>query len=231
VIDRLISYVAPSGYGSVAIAGESSAAWASDEGGEAGIDAGAHRTGEGALRISGESGDLVLGVSALTSPLGFETAEGTQVDAQAVQVSGEHPALAGFEGPGVAWSFRFDEVEPAAVRCLWASSGKGLLVGFAIRPAGSSEHGFERVGFARIARGGTVTAFEQPLLSTEYDAAGSQRRATLELWTDEGTGLRGGGRRERGGRALLPGGVLEAAGFAWSIDGEPAIGGYDIVRD
>jgi hypothetical protein len=237
VIERLISFAAPAadGYGSVVIAGETAAAWARSREGEAEISNGAGRPGSGALRVSGpaEAGDLVLGISALTSPLAFEAAAGLRAQVQALQVSAEHPRLGALEGPGVAWSFDLGELEggaPAALRCLWAGSERGLLVGFAVRPGGADDHGSEGVGFARIARNGAVTAFDEPLLSTEYDAAGRQRRATLELWPEEGAAERGGGRCSASGRAELGDRVLDAAAFSWRVSGEAAIGGYDIVR-
>ena len=75
-----------------------------------------------------------------------------------------------------------------------------------------------------------MLAYEEPLLSTEYDAAGHQTRATLELWggSEDAIADRGGGRRLSGGTGQIGNSKLEGASFAWSIGGTPAVGAYEI---
>ena len=87
---------------------------------------------------------------------------------------------------------------------------------------------------ARISRDGGVVSYSEPLISTEYDTAGEQTRATLELWagdSEEGAfAERGGGLRTAGGRGRLAGQTLAAARFDWRFDGGAGVGGYEILR-
>ncbi len=100
---------------------------------------------------------------------------------------------------------------------------------FALRDGGAADHGSETVGAVRISGDGKVLAYDEPLLSTEYDDAGRQVRATLELWGEDGAlADRGGGLRRAGGRAALGESHLEAAAFEWSLGGQPAAGAYEI---
>jgi hypothetical protein len=239
MIERLISFAAGdgSGYGSLAIEAERGAAMLRWGDREVALPDAAVSRGEGAIRLSpGQAADpetdLILGVSATTSPLAFEAPGGIRAELQGLSVSGEHPDLDPLEGTGIAWSFGFADEPPASLRSLWcAGPGGGLLAGFAARPHDVSDHGSEQVGIVSISRNGQARSYAEPLISTEYDAAGSQMRATLELWgTDEGAiAERGAGRRVAGGEVRLGEATLRAAQFAWRLGGEDGIGGYDIV--
>jgi hypothetical protein len=192
--------------------------------------------GEGTLRLAAEGGELILGLAAQTSQLGFETGAGREVGVQAVGASGELRAAGsaepiGLEASGVSWTIAGED-DQGALRTAWAMLADGsLLVLFSLRPAAVDHHGSETVGAVRIAKDGAVTPFAEPLISTEYDAAGRQTRATLELWgeNEDGLAVRGGGRRAAGGTARLGGGTLEAARFEWRVDGVGGLGGYEII--
>jgi hypothetical protein len=75
-------------------------------------------------------------------------------------------------------------------------------------------------------------AFEEALLSTEYDEAGVQRRATLELWLDpeEGRPIRGGGTLISAVEVEMDGLHTRIAFFRWSIEGREGLGHYEIAR-
>lgn len=234
MLERLISFASPDGdaYGAVALTGaDTGAAFTGDGAQGHSIDDGAAERGDGAIRLScSGAGDLVLGIAAGTSPLGFETADGRTASVQAVGVSGDLPGGGSFEGPGVSWSFAGGQA-PAAVRTLWSLLSDGsLLVLFAIRDPGAGNHEAETLGAGLIQRDGSVESYSQPLLSTEYDAAGEQTRATLELWGDEEAEVptRGAGKRRFGGPAQLGEGTLTAARFDWRLEGVGGAGGYEI---
>lgn len=249
MVERLISFVDPEAgvYGAVALGGDGAAsACLAGADGALTIADGLAARGEGVLRVTGamraESGtegecSLILGLAARTSQLAFETGPDREVRLQAIGSSGEIEGSSGgvptgFEGSGVAWQIS-GEADQSALRSAWAMlEDRSLLALFALRPAGEEHHGHETVGAARIASDGAVTSYAEPLLSTEYDKAGSQVRATLELWGDEDGGLatRGAGTRVAGGRAALGEGELEAARFQWQLDGEAGFGGYEIFR-
>lgn len=234
MLERLISFAASDGdaYGAIALDGEDAAAAFTGDGATTHAigDVRAER-GDGAIRLPGGDGaDLVLGIAAGTSPLGFETQDGRKVSVQAVGVSGDLPGGGSFEGPGVSWTLEGDP-PPAAVRTLWSLQADGsLLVLFAVRDPGAGNHAEETLGAALIQRDGKVESYAQPLLSTEYDAAGEQTRATLELWGDEESEVpaRGAGKRLFGGSAQLGEGALVAARFDWRLEGVGGAGGYEI---
>jgi hypothetical protein len=75
-------------------------------------------------------------------------------------------------------------------------------------------------------------AFEEALLSTEYDEAGVQRRATLELWldTEEGRPIRGGGTLISAVEVEMEGLHTRIAFFRWSVEGREGLGHYEIAR-
>jgi hypothetical protein len=77
----------------------------------------------------------------------------------------------------------WDEI--GSVRVLSARLGDGrLLAVVALRPAGAEGHGDDLVVGA-IGDGEAFATVDQPLLSTEYDAAGQPRRVGLELYPGE----------------------------------------------
>lgn len=186
--------------------------------------------GEGRITLGGEGEPLELSWSPAGPLLEFEMGAGpARVHGVATSVAGAGGALS---GPGVLWDL--PEAGSSLLRTLWAVTSKGALtVLVAARPdGGEGEHGDEIVGAARILPGAEPYGYAEPLLSTEYDGEGAHTRATLELWPD-GDGHapeRGGGGRICGAADDGPGGALRAARFGWSLGGEQAVGGYEILR-
>lgn len=111
-------------------------------------------------------------------------------------------------------------------------SDGGLLALSAVRPAGSREHGDERVTAVVCDPDGAPIEISETLLSTEYGSDGVQRRATLELWVhdDAGQPLRGGGTLISSATVRQPGQVSQIAFFRWSVEGREGLGHYELVR-
>jgi hypothetical protein len=112
-------------------------------------------------------------------------------------------------------------------------SDGGLLALSAVRPPDSREHGDEQVAAVLCGPDGAPVEVSEALLSTEYGPDGVQRRATLELWMDDG----GEGQPQRGAGTLIsaakvrrPGLVADVAFFRWSVEGREGLGHYELVR-
>src|SRR5436190_13020371 len=104
-----------------------------------------------------------------------------------------------------------------------AFSDGGLLALSAARPDGAGDHGAEEIVAALVGPEGEAVPIEEALLSTQYDADGRHRRATLELWP-EGEAqppLRAGGAIVCGTTVPLGELRLDLAFFRWSMDGRP----------
>jgi len=107
----------------------------------------------------------------------------------------------------------------------------GLLCIATAGRQGSHDHG-EEDGVAALSHPGGHFDFERVLLSTETDAAGRQRRATIELKPDreDVAVLHGAGRSHCGCTARLPGGSVNTALFDWQVDGHTGTGRYELTR-
>lgn len=107
----------------------------------------------------------------------------------------------------------------------------GLICIASAAPDGGVNHGDEET-VAAITHPGGYVEFDEVLLSTEYDAAGRQRRATLELWpaSDEIAALHGAGSVVTGCTAKVAGSVVNTALFRWSLDGHLGMGRYELTR-
>lgn len=187
--------------------------------------------GDGRLGLTAGSDHVELELSAQTSQLGFETESGATIGVQAVSGRIRPSAGAGFDARGVSWSIGGAPEAAGLFRSLWFQlPAGGLFILFAARPVGSTDHASEAVGAAQIAPDGEVKSWTEPLLSTEYGPAGEHRRATLELWGEEGQPLdRGAGSRIVGGQAALAATKIGAARFDWKLGGIPGTGGYEIL--
>jgi hypothetical protein len=182
---------------------------------------------EGRARLEGEQGPVEVSWTPAGPALGFAV-DGAPTSVHGIAASGSGPG-GSLSGPGVAWELPDDGW--STIRTLWAVTAKSeLVVLVSLHPEGASEHGEELVGAARITPREEPLAYAEPLLSTEYDEGGAQRRATLELWAEDAElADRGAGRRIVAGGLATPYGRLDAARFAWAFRGEPAAGGYEIL--
>jgi hypothetical protein len=111
-------------------------------------------------------------------------------------------------------------------------SDGGLICAAAAREAGAERHSAEE-SVAAISHPGGYIEFEQVLLSTEYDEAGRQRRATLELWpkSDDIAALQGAGAVISGCTAKVGSATVNTALFRWSLDAHAGLGRYEIRRE
>jgi hypothetical protein len=109
----------------------------------------------------------------------------------------------------------------------------GLLALSAERPAGASGHGDEQVAAVLCGPDGAPVEVSEALLSTEYGPDGVQRRATLELWTDDNDEqpLRGAGTLISSAKVQRTGTLSEIAFFRWSVEGREGLGHYELTRD
>jgi hypothetical protein len=102
----------------------------------------------------------------------------------------------------------------------------------AVRPSKAKHHADEAVS-AFLVQAGTPVPVAEPLLSTTYDAGGRQRHAGLELWLDDGEGSfphRAAGEVLCGTTMDLGALRLDAAFFAWHMEGRSGVGRYDVLR-
>jgi len=111
-------------------------------------------------------------------------------------------------------------------------SDGGLLALSAVRPPGATGHGEETVAAVLCGPDGAPVKATEALLSTEYGEDGVQRRATLELWIDDGGGqpLRGAGTLISSHTVRHPGLESEIAFFRWALEGREGLGHYEVVR-
>lgn len=107
----------------------------------------------------------------------------------------------------------------------------GLICVATAAAPGTVRHG-EEDAVAAISHPSGYIEFEEVLLSTEYDDAGRQRRATIELWpaSDEIAALHGAGSVISGCTAKIGGYRINTALFRWSLDGHLGLGRYEITR-
>jgi hypothetical protein len=114
-----------------------------------------------------------------------------------------------------------------SVSALW-DPDTAVLVS-ARRPRFALGHGQERVD-AWLLRDGRLERVDEARLSTVYDALGRHRTAGLELWRDEeDLPRRAAGIAVAGTSLELEGLRVEAAVFAWSMEGREGFGGYEIT--
>jgi hypothetical protein len=109
----------------------------------------------------------------------------------------------------------------------------GLLALTSTLPDGAEGHGEEEVTAVLCDAEGTPITFEEALLSTEYGEDGTQRRATLELWTDleEMRPLRGAGTLINCVCVRRQGIDSNIAFFRWSLEGREGLGTYEVARN
>ena len=106
------------------------------------------------------------------------------------------------------------------------------VLAVARRPREAGGHGEELVSASLLA-GSEPIAVEQARISTVYDGEGRQRSAGLELWLPgEDFPRRASGTVTAGTSLKLEGLRVNAAVFAWRMEGREGAGAYDLmVRD
>ncbi len=105
----------------------------------------------------------------------------------------------------------------------------GLICVATAAPRGTTKHS-EEEAVSAVSHPRGYIEFEEVLLSTEYDGAGRQIRATLELWpaSDEIAVLHGAGSVISGCTANVGDRQINTALFRWSLDGHLGLGRYEI---
>jgi hypothetical protein len=171
-----------------------------------------------------------LGGVAFESGSAFSDASGLTYEAWAARVDGAWHA-GGSSGRVDAFggvlrsSGAIDWTAVELIRSLTAVLEDGSLLALAsARAVGASGHGEEAASAVFLDSAGSLTRFEEPLLSTEYDTAGWPRRAGLELWgaDDDAPALRGAG--------TLIAGNEDTAFLRFSFDGKPGTARYELMR-
>jgi hypothetical protein len=141
-----------------------------------------------------------------------------------IRVNGRRIQIDGVGRRAHAWG----DPLAARVRSLYAVAGDRAVTVTAVRPRKADEHGAELISAYMVRPESEPQPFENARLSTIYDSAGRPRSAGLELFLpgDEYP-------RRVSGEAVWPSAgdpdSLEAACFRWSLDGDPAQGGYQVV--
>jgi hypothetical protein len=232
--ETVISFVADDGrgYGAALVRPHGAGAVVLGDGEPLALADGSAEVEDSRVRISSGAGSVELALDAQASPIAFEAGEALTASAQPVRVEA-HPSEGNpVAASGVVWNAqRRDPADGALLRTAWALlKDRSLLLLVAARGPGA-DHGEERIGTALLS-GGEPRSFAEPLLSTEYDAAGAHTRATLELWPGEEEALatRGAGDRTGGATVTAAGAELAAARFVWRLDGTEGVGGYEILR-
>jgi hypothetical protein len=109
--------------------------------------------------------------------------------------------------------------------------GESFLIATAVGPAGSADHG-EELTSAWLLDGENAIPFEEALISTQYDASGSQTRLGLELWAVDADQSSRAAATRVSGTSL---GVVEASAtraglFSCHTDGTEGFGSYLLWR-
>lgn len=188
------------------------------------------------LELETEHGELAVSITSTGEPIGFDGELTGRREASLVESTGrlvhrgqEHE----LECKGVLHRRDEEAPEPSGLSrdaTIILSDG-GLICVASVAPDGDIDHGDEET-LAAISHPGGYIEFDEVLLSTEYDSAGRQKRATLELWpaTDDVAALHGAGSVVTGCTAKTGAGVVNTALFRWSLDGHLGLGRYEITR-
>lgn len=187
------------------------------------------------LSLETERGELEVEIGPAGEPIVFEAELTGRREARLVEVKGrlvEGERRIDLDCAGVLHAREADPPPNSTRRDLTVIlEDGGLLCVAAAGPAGSERHS-EEEAVAAISHPGGYIEFDEVLLSTEYDGAGRQTRASLELWpaTEHVAVLHGAGTAVSGCTAKLSSGVVNTALFHWSLDGHAGRGRYEITR-
>jgi hypothetical protein len=112
----------------------------------------------------------------------------------------------------------------------WLDDGTGVTA-VSVRPAEASDHENEATWAALLSSAGSLRV-DEPRLSTTYDDAGRQRRASLELWvgSDDAYPRQASGEVVCGSTLELGRLRLDCAFMRWRMDGRSGVGRYDVLR-
>ena len=188
------------------------------------------------LELETEHGELAVSIDSTGEPISFDGELTGHREASLVETRGRlvhRGEEVELDCKGVLHRIGEDSPEPAGVtRDATIILADGGLICVASAAAGLDvDHGDEET-IAAITHPGGYIAFDEVLLSTEYDAAGRQRRATLELWpaSDDVAALHGAGSVVTGCTARIGNASVNTALFRWSLDGHLGLGRYEITR-
>ncbi len=188
------------------------------------------------LELETEHGELAVSVTSTGEPISFDGELTGRREASQIETRGRlnhRGETIDLDCRGVLHRRSDDEPEPAGLTrdaTIILSDG-GLICIASAAPPGDLDHGHEET-VAAITHPGGYIEFDEVLLSTEYDTAGRQRRATLELWpaSDDVAALHGAGSVVTGCTAKIAGAAVNTALFRWSLDGHLGLGRYEITR-
>jgi hypothetical protein len=225
------------GFGDVA-AGLGGMAWDLREPGAVLLSGGEARAGSFAIEEGGNAAALTVnaGDASLEATLSARTAElalehGPIATVCVAEVRPQGGAQT-FESSGQICSWSADPLEGAGTyRLITVEAGDALLLAAARGEPGARGHG-EEESHGWLIEGEDVGAFEDSLISTQYDASGDPTRIGIELWPpDADQATRAAATRVAG--SLLGG---ARAGGAWAglfrchTDGTEGIGTYLLWR-
>ena len=179
-------------------------------------------------RVEHEDFSLEVELEAASPPLEFEETAGVHRYEHVcgvrgtLRVRGDSIEIGGAGRRAHAWG----TPEGARFRSLWAVARDRALTVTAVRPEGGAEHADELIAAYLVRPEAEPERLEKARLSTIYDGAGRPRSAGLELYV---TGEEYP--RRASGEAVCQAAAdpLQATCFRWSLDGQPAQGGYQVV--
>lgn len=164
------------------------------------------------------------GTAALTEAAGLHRYEQLCGVQGRLRVDGRVVEIDGVGRRTHAWGVR----SHARIRTLYAIAGDRAVILTAVRPKDGEPHGSELIAAHLVRPEADPEQFEDARLSTVYDAAGRPRTAGAELFmAGEDFPRRISG--EAVCQAVAETETIQAACFRWSLEGEPAQGGYQLM--
>lgn len=196
---------------------------------EGGLD----RLSDGPLTLETDRGSLEVQIASEGEPIVFDGDLTGKREARLAGMSGtlvDQGKTVGLDCSGVLHS-REDAGRPTELTrdlTMILADGGLICVATAASP-GTTKHS-EEEAVAAVSHPRGYIEFAEVLLSTEYDGAGRQVRATLELWpaSDEIAVLSGAGSVVSGCTATVGARQINTALFRWSLDGHLGLGRYEI---
>ncbi|MGK2931473.1 MAG: hypothetical protein ACSLFD_01645 [Solirubrobacterales bacterium] len=194
---------------------------------------GLDKLSDGPLSLETDRGSLEVQIASEGEPIVFDGALTGRREARLANMTGmlvDRDQTFQLDCPGVLHSREDDGKATELTRDLTMILADGGLICVAsAAPPGTTKHS-EEEAVSAISHPRGYIEFEEVLLSTEYDGAGRQVRATLELWpaSDEIAILHGAGSVISGCTARVGDRQINTALFRWSLDGHLGLGRYEI---